>query len=92
MVESGGGVAELDGRPHDLAARDVVWVPRGTAHALRPGPHGLRVWAFAYGAGSPPVWLGPALERCAGPGGAGADQADAPPQEPGGEAPAGRPV
>jgi mannose-6-phosphate isomerase-like protein (cupin superfamily) len=60
VVESGGGVAELDGRRHALEARDVVWVPRGTAHALRPGPGGLRVWAFAYGSGSPPVWLGPA--------------------------------
>jgi mannose-6-phosphate isomerase-like protein (cupin superfamily) len=57
VVESGAGVVELDGVRHAVGARDVVWVPRGAAHAVRPGPGGLRLWAFAHGAGSAPVWL-----------------------------------
>ncbi|MFD9967986.1 cupin domain-containing protein [Streptomyces sp. NPDC059017] len=40
-VAAGDGVLELEGRPQDVVAGSVVWLPRGSRRALRAGPGGL---------------------------------------------------
>ena len=42
VVVSGGGLLEVDGEAHELAAGDAVLVPKGSSRRLAAGPHGIR--------------------------------------------------
>jgi mannose-6-phosphate isomerase-like protein (cupin superfamily) len=59
-IESGTGTVCLGETEFPVGAHDVVVVPRGSPHAVDPGPQGLRMWVFGQAPEegiAEPTWL-----------------------------------